>query len=311
MKATTLYVVGAAPLDDPLDVIRPLRAHLLDVYSDVRLVGPGRDMSLRAMRRSFRPGVDRLMYDFTSLESVDWALSAIDTLPGAVLIAANNIVSPTGVLAGLRSAQRYAASGFRLPPYIAIGALDAQPPGMVMDRMMHRPVVCLTTDEPVFDVLIAVDPGAIEPAYAVLRAMGDSDRICAAMLAQTQRDMDDLMDMAPALGLGEAPVRLAVDRASVVASVASAKSFIGVSDRKRAGLTDGAFVAHSLGLSVLSVTSPAMVEASVPDFLDHIGGRDPAAADAFAADRQAKRFAVDLLSLIEEGARRVNRAAAA
>lgn len=311
MKATTLHVVGAAPLDDPLDVIRPVRAHLLDVYGDLRLVGPGRDMSLRAMRRSFRPGVDRLMYDFTSLESVDWALPAIDTMPGAALIAANKIVSPAGALAGLRSAQRYAAIGFRLPPHIVIGAMDAQLTGMLMDRMMHRPVVFLTTNEPVFDVLIAVDPGAIETAYAVLRALGDSGRIRAAMLAQTQRDVDDLMDMAPVLGPGEVPIRHAVDRASVVAAVASAKSFIGVSDRKWAGLTDGEFVARSLGSSVLSVTSPAMVAESAPDFLDQICGRDPAAADAFAEVRQAKRFAVDLLSLIEEGARRARRAAAA
>ena len=301
-----LYLIGCAPPDDPLDPVAPAREALGAYYDEIITVGPGREASLRAFRRSFQPQRDRALFDLTAPGDLEWALDAVRETPAACMISARCPIAPMPALASLRSARRYAHQGFRLPPAAAVGGLDCSPPSLPVDMVLHRPAATPPPAEAVADAAIMIAPGAIEGAYAVLLDLRPAaPRL--ALIAETERDASDARDIAEALGLEQAWVIHAETRRAIADATASARALIDITMSTDAGLSDAGLVARCIGAPVLDVVSPG-AGASALGFLKDGPPRDPSRAKAFAAARRPEDFAASLYELAELGAKRATMA---
>ena len=298
MPDQALYILGPESPGDPLDCVAAAAPFLAARYDAIRTVGPGQAMSLRSMRRIYAPGVDRLLYDFTAPADHSWAMEALLHWPGAVLLAGRAPVALSAAATGLRSAQRYAAEGFRFPPSATIGALDGAPLPLRASSLV-RPAATISALPQTDDLALAVGPGAIETAYAALLGLaGESASV--AIIAAARRDANDLIDIIDALQITSARVRYVRSRKDAVAAATCAGGLIDALMPDH-GLSDAGFAAHCVGAPVLSLTSRDTATRQAADFAAAKPARDPAAAQEFAAARPASAFADSLVTLIEAG----------
>ncbi|MEM7270320.1 MAG: hypothetical protein AAF401_13865 [Pseudomonadota bacterium] len=301
-----LYVIGAVATGDPLDPVAASLSELKGAFSGVHSVGPGREISLRAFRRSFQPRDDRALYDLTALGDHGWVISALRELPAAVLVGARSSVAPVAPLSDMRAALRYAHLGFRLPAVAAIGGLDAAPPGANVDVALQRPAVALAAEAPVADAAIMIAPGAIETAYAVLAALRTaSPRL--SLIAETERDARDIRDIAASLNLDRAWVVFAQSRTEIAEAVKGAAALIDIARQPGAGLSDAGFVARCLGATVLDLSNPTAATEAV-NLITMPHSHDPARAKSFSNQRRPEDFATSLIELTDLGARRARTA---
>ena len=305
MSRPALFILSHAPPDDPLDCVGGAAAFMAPRYSAVHKVGPSQTMSVRSMRRVFEPGVDRLLYDFTPSGAEGWMLDLLGFAPGAVLVSGRSPVAAAGVLADLRSAQRYAEDGFRFAPAATIGALDTDTDantdaGGAAARALRRPAAAIAGTPRAADLALAVAPGGMETAYAALLGLAD---IAASLLiiAATRRDANDLIDIADALQMDRTSVRYVRTRRDIAQAAASAGGLIDASGR---GQSDAAFIARCVGAPVLSLSAPDGASDQAVQFAASRPDHDKAAAETFHRSRPAADFANGLAALIEAGFQR-------
>ncbi len=315
-KHSTLYILGDTPPGDPLDCVAAAVPYLEKAFAGVHRVGPGQAMSDRAIRRAYEPGVDLLLYDFTAHNDYGWALGALEETPAAVLLASHSPIAPGGAMADLRSAQRYATDGFRLPSAATPGILDGVP-GAPFGWTLHRPALLIS---PVntgrgADIVVTVAQGAIEAAYATLIAFTAQDRSklpkTLDVVATTRRDSNDLADILTAFDLQGVRVRYLRERADIVAIVSGAGGLIDISSAAMPGQSDAIFAARCNGLPMLALTSRDTVTDAVVEFLATPQMADASAAAAFRKERSIETFATGLLAFIGAGHRRAALAAEA
>ena len=114
-SARSLYIVRTDPdPGDPLDVVARAMPHLMARYRQVRLVMPGARsqgdaaLTLRGLRRGFRNGRDRILFDFTSPDTAAWAGEMARSSVGAILCGPARLPLQTGLAPALvRARQRY------------------------------------------------------------------------------------------------------------------------------------------------------------------------------------------------------------
>lgn len=304
----TLYILSDAPSDDPLDNVATATPFLASRYAAIHQVGPGHALSLRALRRVYEPDVDQLLYDFTAPHDHSWAFDMLNDAPAAILRGCYNLAQG-GVLADLRSAQRYAADGLRFSPDATIGVLDAAP-ASIAATSLPRPAVTITPSAAANDLILAVSPGAIETAYAALLGLkGHSAPLT--VLTASRRDANDLTDVIAAFGMSTTYVRYARNRAGLVAAMISAGGLIDINEEAAPAFSDTAFVARCIGAPVLNLTSARQAGAAAKAFATSNLRKDPAAAAGFAAARPIATFARDLHKLITAGFAHARQQAAA
>lgn len=296
----TLYIIGGAPPGDPLDCVAAATPFLAPHFTAIHAVGPDQPMSVRAMRRAYEPGVDRLLYDFTALADYDWALDMLAEAPGAVLVGRQSPIWPSGVMTGLRSARRYIAGAHRFPSGATVGALDAPSEGAI-GHSLNRPAITLPSTAEAPGLAMAVEPDAIETAYAALKGLAGGAATTLTLLASTRRDANDLTDIRMALGLAEVRVRYIRSRSDIADAVSAVSGLIIAADEARLGISDAAFAARCVGAQILTLTSPAGAADAATSFVEGRPVRDAAAASAFTAARPIQTFANDLHTLIETG----------
>lgn len=295
----TLYILSDAPPGDPLDCVAAAAPRLTPHYAAIHQVGPGQAMSVRALRRAYEPGVDRLLYDFTAPDDHTWALSMLSDAPAAALLGGYSPFAPDAALADLRAARRYAASGERFSPAVMTGVLDAKSPP-ITDATLARPAVAAAPASDINDLMLAVAPGAVETAYAALLGL----RACGAavtILTTSRRDANDLMDIVAAFAMAAAQIRYIRDRAGLVAAISNAGGLIEVKAAAATAVSDAAFIAGCFGAPVLDLTSPKDAAAAAEAFAASDPRKDPVAGQGFAAARPLASFAKDLHALIEAG----------
>ncbi|MBX2855411.1 MAG: hypothetical protein KTR21_10500 [Rhodobacteraceae bacterium] len=296
----TLYVLGNAPPGDPLDCVREAAPLLAAHYDQVHHVGPVQLMSLRSMRRQYRPGVDRLLYDFTLAEGLDWALQNIARSPGAVLLSSESPVAPVGMFADLRSAQRYASGAFRFPALATLGALD-EGASVQSAMILRRPAPKITAQQRSEEIGLAVTPGAIETTYAALCGLaGRAEPIV--LLAATRRDANDAMDMVAALKASHIRISRIRARWDIAYAACTIRGLIDVTGSANAS-SNAAFIANCIGAPVLRLFSPEGAGEAAAAFVASAPICDLAAAQEFCGARPAAAFAEDLHTLIEAGRR--------
>lgn len=295
---TLLYILSDAPPDDPLDCVKAARPHLAPHYAAIHLVGPGHALSVRALRRAYRPGVDRLLYDFTAPHDHRWAYDMLNDAAAAIMLGCHNLAQGVA-LADLRSAQRYAADGFRFSADATVGVLDATPASSATVSL-PRPAVSLAAEGGSNDLVMAVAPGAVETAYAALLGL-KGDNASLVVLTASRRDANDLTDIIAAFGMSAAHVRYARNRPALFSATTQASGLIDVTDKAAPALGDAAFVAGCIGAPVLRLSSTGRAGEAAAAFAASKPCRDPAAADEFAATRPLADFANDVHALIEAG----------
>ena len=84
-----LYIIDAGPGEaDPFSAVAAARKDLTEVYSVIERVADDAPSGPRQFRRSFRPDIDRVLYDFTGPCAPAWAPALLAEAPGAVLMSA-------------------------------------------------------------------------------------------------------------------------------------------------------------------------------------------------------------------------------
>ncbi len=292
----TLYSLSDAPPGDPLDCVTAALPLLSRRYGAVQQVGPGRALSVRALLRAYRPGVDRMLFDFTAPHDHSWAFDMLDDAPSAVLLGCYNLAQGVA-LADLRSAQRYAAGGIRFSPDATIGVLDGATPSLTATTL-SRPAALITPSAEARDLVLAVAPGAVETAYAaLLEIRGVTSSLT--ILTVSKRDAVDLADIVAAFGMTAAHVQHVQYRAEFAAAMGGARGVIDINER-HAPASAAAFVAGCIGAPVLTLTTVKGANAAAA-FVASSPRRDPAAAHEFTAARPITAFANNLHALIETG----------
>ena len=304
----TLYIFSDAPLGDPLDCVVAAAPYLASHYAAIHRVGPRRTMSVRAFRRAYEPGMDRLLYDFTSPADYNWALEMLDAAPAAALLGGYSPGAPSAALATLRSARRYAANGHRFPPAVTMGVLDATP-ASITGASLRRPSAAITPAS-ANHLVMAVAPGTVETAYAALRGM-KSQNASLTVLCTSRRDANDLADIVNAFEMAGAQIRYIRNRASVAFAMAGAGGLIDLCDASAQAISDAAFAARCVGAPVLPLITPDGAAKAAAAFAASEPQKDPIAARKFAAARPVAAFANDLHALIEAGFTRAMQADAA
>lgn len=202
--AARLFIVGPASRpDDALDVVSAAAPALSQRYREVRRVtlGAADGLSLRGLRRSVRPGSDRVLYDFTQADVAAWAGETARTSSGAILSSAAPLPSGDAALNTLRrSRRRYGglAHGFFAPGRMA--ALDADLPGGI--RRLARPAITIPrppfTPPPEYACAAICAPDGSAEAYGVIRAWiarraaspGDHDNVADRLLVSVATPQD-------------------------------------------------------------------------------------------------------------------------
>ncbi len=295
----TLYILSDARPGDPLDCISAAAPHLAPHYTSILSVGPSQAMSVRALRRAYEPGVDRLFYDFTAPGDHSWAIGMLQDAPAAALLGGDSPFAPDAALADLRSAQRYAASGGRFSPAVTIGVLDPTSPP-IAGASLTRPAVPVAPATEAGHLMLSIAPGAVETAYAALLGLRTYDA-AVTLLTATRRDANDLTDIVVAFKMDAAQIRYIRDRAGVLASIASTCGMIDVRGATASAASDAAFAAGCVGAPVLALTAPTGAAAAAGAFAATKPRKDPAAATGFAAARPLAPFAGNLHALVETG----------
>lgn len=305
----TLYILSDAPPDDPLDSVAAAMPLLAPHYTALHKVGPNHALSVRALRRTYELGVDRLLFDFTPPQDHRWAFDMLKQSPAAVLLGSYSPAAPVGPLANLQSSQRYAAQGHRYSPKDTVCILDAtHNPAAV--RSLPRPATPILPSDDTSDLILAVAPGAVETAYAALRGLRGGDAVVI-VLTTSRRDANDLTDIIAAFGMPSAHVRYARTRAGIAAAMTRASGLIEIGDEGRPGLSDATFVAGCLGAPVLALTIPTGAGEAAAAFAASDPRPDPKVAKDFAAKRPMAGFANNLHALIEAGFARAKQSFAA
>ncbi len=293
----TLYILSDASPGDPLDCVTAAKPYLASQYTAVHYVGPGQAMSVRALQRSYEPGVDRLLYDFTPPADHDWAFGMLGAAPAAVLLGGCSPVSPGAPLADLRSAQRYAARGHRFSPAVTIGVLDATH-GSAIGLPLSRPSATIAPAADNNDLIMAVAPSTVETAYATLRGV-KSQGAALTLLCTSRRDANDLAGIIAAFGIAAARIRYIRTRVDIASAMAGVGGLIDLCDADAPALSDTTFTARCLGAPVLTLNAPDGAAAAAEAFAASAPRKDHAAAQSFADTRPITPFAKGLHALIE------------
>ena len=263
-----LYLFGG-PADpgagaDPLDPLAALMTRLGEAR-DVVDARVGAGVSLRAVARTFRAGVDEALYDLTDPGVAVALRPAALAAPGAALLSVHRPVERVGGRAGRSWAVPSSLDLFVLRPETAVG-VDAAPP--VAGASIARPGLASGFD---FGGGIDGSAGAV---------LGDVDGLYAALLALRERAVADRVALvAPTteaaatvgryarwLGLDGAAKAMAAESRAARARIAMAAEWvIDVAPAGWPGATDPVAAAR------LAAGDAARLDAQAGDLVARIG----------------------------------------
>ncbi|MGB0928906.1 MAG: hypothetical protein ACPGVA_16960 [Pikeienuella sp.] len=179
LPATRLFIVtDTRRPDDPLDVIASAAPLLARHYGRVVWVTPEiqpsdhAQVSLRGLRRSLRPGRDRVLFDLTQAATARWAAETARTTPGAILCGTERLPLLQIASPALRRARR--RYGGLMRDYFAparLAALEADLPevGANLTRPVIEGAMSKAVNQPEFAFAAICAPGGTAETYGVLR----------------------------------------------------------------------------------------------------------------------------------------------
>lgn len=255
-----LYLFGG-PADrgigvDPLDPLAALMAQLGEAR-DVVDARVGAGVSLRAVARTFRAGVDEALYDLTDPGVAAALRPAALAAPGAALLSAHRPVERVGDRAERSWSVPSSLDLFVLRPETAVG-VDAAPPvaGASVARPGFAPGFDLGAGGEGSSVAIFGDVDGLYAALLALREKAMADRI--ALVAPTAEAAATVGRYARSLGLDGAAKAMAAESRAARARIALAAGW--VVDVARAdwpGATDPVAAARLAGRGAARLDSQA------------------------------------------------------
>lgn len=263
-----LYLFGG-PADpgagaDPLDPLAALMTRLGEARDvvDARVCA---GVSLRAVARTFRAGVDEALYDLTDPAVAAALRPAALAAPGAALLSAHRPVERVGGRVGRSWAVPSSLDLFVLRPETAVG-VDAAPPvaGATIARPGLAPGFDFGAGGEESSVAIFGDVGGLYEALLALREKAEADRVV--LVAPTTEAAAAVGRYARWLGLDGTAMAMAAEGRAARARVAMAAEWvIDVASAGWPGATDPVAAARLAGRGA------ARLDAQAGDLVERIG----------------------------------------
>lgn len=235
----TLFLVGpGADPSDPLDCIAAARTILAEAYGAIEDVGRDVGVSLRSLRRRFRPEVDRVLYDMSRPEAMAWALPELRQTRGLAVISAAGWPSQDDALT--RAQRRYRARLDAKARDVAVIGLDLRHPGA---KTLHRPITTSLGASKSFDIALFCGRDHVDAIYQVLVASGD---LRVLIVAQSDAEITAARAIANRIRPDAATdLRVAHHRAARASLVSKAHRIVECDETLLPGISDVEFAARS------------------------------------------------------------------